>query len=246
MTDDQPGSVDDIRRLRQAARRDRQQWPFTLVILGLVVVLAVPFYVGGRWVFFTGNGVVQVSRALGPLASIGPQFTRLGQWAGLYWVVALVAAGLLIAIHDRRSAARRGIAGPLWPAITAGLALLVVLLVLTPRILELFPLPQRALLWTGALTVRETLYLRGLTPLLLIALVLVVLAWTERSVVLAVVAGVQLALAVVVNLYDLPNLAYHLGLPSLARDDLVPNLVLPGAVLLVTGALAALWRRVTR
>ncbi len=248
VADGGPGGVDDIRRLRVAARHDRQQWPFTLVILGLVVVLAAPFYVGGRdrWVFVTGNGVVQASPALGPLASIGPPFTRLGEWAGLYWVVALVAAGLLIAVHDRRSAARRGIAGPLWPAITAGLVLLVVLLALTPRILELFPLASRAQLSTGSLPARQSLYLRGLTPLLLIALVLVVLAWTERSGALAIVAVVQLALALVVNLYDLPNLADYLGLSSPGPDELLPNLLLPGAVLIVTGAGAALRRRVTR
>lgn len=241
-----PGAVDDIRRLRGAARRDRQQWPFALVVLGLVVVLAAPFYVGNRFAGPSQAGVVQVSQFLGPLANIGPPFTRLGQWAGPYWVVALVGAGLLIAVHDRRAAARRGIAGPVWPAITAGLVLLVVLLGLTPRILELFPLASRAQLSTGALPAQQTLYLRGLTPLLLIALVLVVLAWTERSAALAVVAVVQLALALVVNLYSLPNVAYHADLPVPGGDDLLPNLLLPGAVLIVTGAGAALWRRVTR
>lgn len=244
---DGPSGVDDLRQLRVAARRDRQQWPFALVVLGLVVVLAAPFYVGGRsrWFFVTGNGVVQTSSALGPLADIGPPFTRLGEWAGLYWVVALVAAGLLIAVHDRRAATRRGIAGPVWPAVTAGLVLLVVLLALTPRILTLVPLTPRAPLSTRALGANETLYLRGLTPLLVIALVLVVLAWTERSVALAVVAAVQLALALVANLYDLSNLAYHLGLPAVGPDAMLPNLLLPGVVLIVTGAWAALWRRVT-
>ena len=241
---DGPGGVDDLRRLRVAARRDRQQWPFALVVLGLVVVLAAPFYVGGRWIFSV-NGVLQVSSALGPLSDIGPPLTRLGQWAGLYWVVALVAAGLLIAVHDRRAAARRGIAGPVWPAVTAGLVLLVVLLALTPRILEHLPSASRAPLSTYALGASETLYLRGLTPLLVIALALVVLAWTERSVTLAVVAAVQLALALVANLYDLSNLAYYLDLPAVGPDAMLPNLLLPGVVLIVTGAWAALWRRVT-
>ena len=55
------------------------------------------------WFFWDGRADSQWSQALGPLANIGPPFTRFGQWAGLYWVVALVVAGLLIAVHDRRA-----------------------------------------------------------------------------------------------------------------------------------------------
>ena len=236
------GGIDDVHRLRRAARRDRQAWPFALVVLGLVVVLATPFYV--REPYARQSGVILVSQALGPLADIGAPFTTFGAWAGLYWVVALVLAGLLVAVHYRRVATRRGIAGPLWPVVVAGLVLLVVLLVLTPRLIQLIDSGPRAQLSTAALPAVVTLHLRGLTPLLLVALVLVVLAWTERSPALAAVAAVYLALALVANLYDLENLGYALGLPGHGPLSLLPNLLLPGLFLLGAGGVALVRRRV--
>ena len=71
------------------------------------------------------------------------------------------------------------------------------------------------------------------------------LAPDQERATLAVVAAVQLALALVANLYDLSNLAYYLDLPAVGPDAMLPNLLLPGVVLIVTGAWAALWRRVT-
>ena len=237
------GGIDDVRRLRAAARRDRQEWPFTLMVIGVVVLLAWPFYVF-RGMPASRPSVAQVSETLGPLANIGPRFATLGLWAGLYWVVALVVAGLVIAWHDRRAATRRGIAGPLWPVVAAGLVLLVAMLALTPRILDVLALPARAELSTGPLPTGLTLSLRGLTPLLVVALVLVVLAWTERSAPLAGIAAVYLALALVVNLSDLPG--NHVGMPAMGRYDLLPSLLVPGTVLLVTGAVATGRRRAGR
>ena len=245
-TDGGTNGLDDIRRLRATARRDRQAWPFALVVLGLVVILAAPFYVART----PGAGptvVVLTSDTLGPLAEIGPPFAALGLWAGVYWIVALVAAGLLIAVHYRRTAARRGIAGPLWPVAATGIVLLVLLVALTPRILNLLsPSPTSSLSTGAGLPAAETLWLRGLTPLLVVALIVVVLAWTERSIWLAAVAAGYLALALVANLYDLSNLGYRAGWPPAGRFDLLPNLLLPGLVLLVAGAAAAALRRVAR
>ena len=232
------GGIDDVRRLRATARRDRQAWPLALVVLGVVVVGATPFYVFGSPRRFS----LQASETLGPLANIGAPHAPLGQWAGLYWVVALVVAILLIAVVYRRAAARRGIAGPLWPVVTTGLVMLIALLFLTPRILYLQRPRPVALLSTGAVSAVQTLYFRGLTPLLVIALVVLVLAWTERSVPLAIVAAVYLTSALVANLYDLANLGFRTNVMFPGRYDALPNLLLPGFVLLVTGIFAALWR----
>jgi hypothetical protein len=233
------GGIDDVRRLRATARRDRQAWPLALVVLGLVVVGGTPFYVYGSPRRFS----LQASETLGPLANIGAPFAPLGQWAGLYWVVALVVGILLIALLHRRAAARRGIAGPLWPVVTTGIVMLVALLFLTPRILDLFRPQPVAFLSTGALSAVQTLYFRGLTPLLVIALVVLVLAWTERSVPLAIVAAIYLALALVANLYDMANLGFRTNVMFPGRYDALPNLLVPGVMLLATGIFAALWRR---
>lgn len=240
------GGVDDVHRLRMTARRDRQAWPFALVVLGLVVLVAAPFYVrdpigsdGGGW---------RSPAALGPLADLGPAFVAAGAWAGLYWVVALTLAGVLVAVHYRRTAARRGIAGPLWPVVVAGLVLIVVMLGLTPRLLGLVaaPAPRAQLTIGGLQTGALALSTRGLTPLLLIALVLVVLAWTERSPALGAITALYLALALVANLYDLENLGYRAGISSFGRFGLLPNLLLPGLFLLAAGAAATLRHRRTR
>lgn len=232
------GGIEDIRRLRAAARSDRQAWPLALVVMGLAVVGATPFYVFGSPRRFS----LTVSETLGPLADIGAPNAPLGQWAGIYWVVALVVALLLIAAHYRRAAARRGIAGPLWPVVTTGLVLVVALVALTPRILYLLDLRPVAPLSDAALSAAEVLYFRGLTPLLVIALVIVVLAWTERSLQLAIIAAVYLALALVANLYDLANIGFRADVMFPGRYDALPNLLLPGVVLLLTGTWCAVRR----
>ena len=71
----------------------------------------------------------------------------------------------------------------------------------------------------------------------------VVLAWTERSLPLAIIAAVYLALALVANLYDLENIGFRTDVMFPGRDDALPTLLLPGAVLLVAGGVATLWRR---
>ncbi len=236
------GGLAEARRLRVSARRDRQEWPFALVVLGVVVVLAAPFYVVAVPTSGSGSFVVAVSDTLGPLASIGPPHAVLGQWTGLYWVVALVVAGLVVAVHYRRAAARRGIAGPLWPFVAAGIVLLVALVFTIPRVVSLLAtsgLPGRAALTTEAMPVAMTLWLRGLTPLLVIGVAVLVLAWTERSGPLAAVGTGYLALAIAANTYDLSNLGQRAGLPFAVRFDLLPNLLLPGVALLAAGMVAA-------
>ncbi len=240
---DGSSGLDDIRRLRATARRDRQEWPFALVVLGLVVMLAAPFYVFPAPASTSGSFSLRVSDALGPLAGIGPPFAVLGQWTGLYWVVALVAAGLVVAVHYRRAAARRGIAGPLWPFVLAGIVMLAALVLAVPRLLFFLvrtatPTVGLALLSTAAPPVAMTLWMRGLTPLLVIGVAVLVLSWTERSAPLAVIGVGYLALAIAANVYNLSDLD-QAGLPFSGRYDMLPNVLLPGVALLVAGLVAA-------
>lgn len=236
------GGLAEARRLRVLARHDRQEWPFALVVLGIVVLLAAPFYVVAVPTSGPGSSVVAVSETLGPLADIGPSQGVLRQWTGLYWIVALVVAGLVVAVHYRRAAARRGIAGPLWPFVAAGIVLLVALVFTIPRAVDLLAtsgLPGRAALTTEVTPMAITLWLRGLTPLLVIGVAVLVLAWTERSGPLAAIGAGYLALAIAANTYDFSNLGQHAGLPFTGRFDLLPNLLLPGAALLAAGLVAA-------
>ena len=60
--------------------------------------------------------------------------------------------------------------------------------------------------WVTAGVLPGDLLVRGLTPLLTIALSLLVLAWAERSEPLGIFAVFFVALALLANLYDLSNL----------------------------------------
>jgi hypothetical protein len=89
----------------------------------------------------------------------------------------------------------------------------------------------------------------GFAPLLIIGVAVLALAAVERSVLCAVVAVLFTLSALLANLYDMENQAYRLGLmagPGGAADPSLvafANLVLPAAVLIVGGGLAALVTR---
>lgn len=76
------------------------------------------------------------------------------------------------------------------------------------------------------------LVIRGLTPLITIAIGLFVLARSERSWPLATFAAAFLALALVASLYDMENVAYRLGLGS---PGFQTNVIVAGVTLLLGG-----------
>jgi hypothetical protein len=128
-----------------------------------------------------------------------------------------------------------------------GLVLLVLALLVPVVAANLPDAPQRPIL-AMSLMPREILD-RATFPFVLIAIALCVLAWAERSVVLAVVAAAYLALSLVASLYSLSNVVgqpgWHLGPATL----LLPNVVLPALVLLLSGAgawAAQRWHRAPR
>jgi hypothetical protein len=220
----------DVRKLQATARHDRQAWPFAIVALGLVELFAAPFYILPTRP--TGLAV-QPPGVLGfePIASTSP-------WSGIYWVVALAVADCAIAVHYCRVAARRGIIGPVWPFVTSGLLLLVLLVVWTPSIVERIDASLSRLY-----TATPQLWGRGLAPLLVVALGIVILACTERSLPLTAIAAGHFVAAVVANLYDLANLSAALGARGFGSYALLPNLLLPSLVLLISGCVAAALRR---
>jgi len=87
--------------------------------------------------------------------------------------------------------------------------------------------------------------IRGYAALLIIAAVLLVLAWAERSVLLAIVGGLFTGAALLVNLYDVQNVFYRLGWHAGWNDQVstLQSLLLPGVVLLVGGVAAVIGNR---
>ncbi|HZU54578.1 MAG TPA: hypothetical protein VFA06_01790 [Actinocrinis sp.] len=217
----------------RAARRTRQGAWFPLLLLGLIIVGAIPFYRLNLPTMAPGSSGVLVGRREEPIIS-GEITDPRADW---YWLIALIAGYGAIALFYRWRARRTGVAGRIWPYTVAGLLLFALLLTTGSEV----PAPvnlQRVL--PGELAGR------GLLPLITIGLGLFVLAWTERSLLLAALATVYLALAVVANLYDTENLFYRLGWisPWDYENAPLPNLLLPAVPLLLGGAVFALrtWR----
>ena len=165
----------------------------------------------------------------GQLYGLGPD-PRLGQ----YWTVVLLGGALLTAWWYRRQGRRIGIEGRVGPALVAATLVTIVFLVLTA-------LPVGFFLWP--------LLVRDFTPLLVIAVGLLVLAWQERSRGLEIIASLFTVAAVLANTYNVENLAFRLGWdpfvahPDQARFTQLPALVAPAVVLLVGGAVAGLRSR---
>jgi hypothetical protein len=87
--------------------------------------------------------------------------------------------------------------------------------------------------------------IRGYAALVVIAVALLVLAWTERSVLLAVVSALFAGAALLVNLYNVENVFYRLGWDG-GQDQRVAalqSLLLPAVVLLAGGAVAVVRQR---
>ena len=116
---------------------------------------------------------------------------------------------------------RAGVSGHLWPSIAVGLALLGLVL------------------WVNydSKTAPGDLWTRGTSAVIAIALGIAVLAILERSVPFGIFAAGFLGLAFLSSLYTVINLFQRLGIggPFDGGNDALPNLLLPGAYLLVGG-----------
>lgn len=85
----------------------------------------------------------------------------------------------------------------------------------------------------------------GYTALVIIGIALLVLAWAERSVLLAVIGGVFTAFALLINLDDVLQIYYRLGWGYSGSEQLsaLQVLFLPGIVLLAGGVAAVIGNR---
>ncbi|HEV2375820.1 MAG TPA: hypothetical protein VGS19_27095 [Streptosporangiaceae bacterium] len=232
--------VDEMKALRKRTRTQRHAYWFPLVLFGALIWASIPLYVqpqlpphatqglsggvGWQQSFFSGApGMVQAHLAY-------------------FWLAGLLGGLLVTQLWYRWHARRVGLQTP-------ARGYLITTAVLTGLVLALPPLSGlrsphwlRFLHWLSVLRPGD-LTVRGLFPLLIIAAGLAALAWAERSQVLAVTAAIYTAAALLANLYNISNITYRLGWNLPPADESLPNVVLPGLVLLIVGAGACVAQR---
>lgn len=231
MSEESPAELlKEMAALRRRTRADRHGYWFPLVLFGVLTVAAAPLYVARRvpGPVYDGEGIL----VPGPVYEFQASTGRIGR----YWLAALIIGGLLTVWWYRRRGRRIGpqSAGAV-AVVTAAVAVAAVaVLGFTPIAWIGWPLD------------------RGYGATLIIAAGLIALARVDRSHVLIGIAAAYTGAALLANLYNVENVLFDLGWdpwtahPDQARFTPLPNLLLPGLVLLLAGAatgLAAFLRR---
>jgi hypothetical protein len=153
-------------------------------------------------------------------SGLAPLLPFQNHWVGVYWLT-MIPVGFFLSIwFFRHQRSMTGIKARVVPAAIVSVAILA--LIVARSTLIGWPL----LFLPGDLTVR------GLIALLVIGAGLALFALLERSVELVVFTGLFFGLALVACLYDISNVANFSSSPSAAE---LPNIVLPGAFLLLGG-----------
>jgi hypothetical protein len=230
--------INDVKALQSRTRRARRGLWFPLVLFGLVILASTPLYVYPTITptpafltpdvpsspsTFTGNGGYSGLLGFSP----GGMFTFSPLMVTVFWLVATPLGYVLTAGFYWLRARRQGVATSTRAYVLTGLGLFA-LLVATSVIGVSLP---------GDLTIR------GLTPLIAVALGLFVLARVERSWALLAFAVPFLALNVGANLYNMENVVYRLGLGSAGPEV---NVIVVGSVLLLAGVIFGLGAVATR
>jgi hypothetical protein len=235
----EPGQLlTDLTRLRRQARVARHGYWFPLVLFGLLTCGAAPLYVASA-AGPAGSGVYRVNP--GPILLSGMPFGGSGFLIGWYWAVALVGGYLLTLLWYRWRAARAGVRTPARGYLITGVVLTVMVLAIPP--LTRF-VPRLGVLWYPLADV----WIRGTLAFLIIAVGLWVLARAERSRALAVIALVYTGAALLGSLYNVENILFRLGWnPGQSafawQLAVLPDILLPAAVLLVAGLGALIAQR---
>ena len=220
----------EVRAIRRRARLARHAYWFPLVLFGLLTCASVPFYIQH---LPTRSGTVSGGSTPGPrilesglLGGLGLMRTARG--LPYYWLGAMLLGITASVLWYRWRGNRVGLRTPARGYLITGLIIVALAL--------LVPLAGRGGGF-GLLIMPGDLVIRGTFPLVLIGLGLCSLAWAERSVGLAIIAAVYLALSLVASLYDLENLYYYAFGSGISPDEsALPNVLLPALVLLLSGA----------
>lgn len=217
------GLVADLDALRDRTRRHGQAWWFPLTVFGALVLLSLPLHVGWSRSPDGGTDVTYSFWESAVIWAWGAVGTPNAVLTGLYWFLALSVGYVLTGLFYRRHALATGLRRPVRWFVALGLAITVLLL------------PLKMLFWFIPLW-------RTTTALVIVLITVVVLAVRERDRVLWMVTAVLAVVTVVVNFYDVENLFFDLGVPFAVWWVNLPNVALPGLVLLA-GGLIGLARR---
>jgi hypothetical protein len=246
----------ELAAMRRRTRSARHAYWFPLVLFGLLSCAAVPLYAAAAEPHFhciavMPSGSVRCPLASGamtsgansgsePLVLGGTPIGGNGFYLGWYWLVALVVGYLLTVLWYRRHARRAGVQ-------TSARGYLVTSVVLTVLAVVIPPLASQigfvSRLWHD---IPGDLLIRGTFAFLIIAAGLWALAWAERSVALVITAAVYTGTALLASLYNVENVLFRLGWRPGFGDlslTVLPNVLLPAAVLLIAGAVAFVAQR---
>lgn len=229
----------EMRALGRQTSSDRRAYWLPLLLFGILIAASLPMY----RLAVTPHG----SLASGPITALpllGTGYFHIyvgGGWLGLYWFLGIQAGIAATVLWYRWRGLRTGLRTPTRALLVAGLVVMELAL-----LISLFG-QQLGLVSFGEL------FSRGTFPLLIFAVPLAVLAWMERSVVLAVIVAAYASLALLACLYDVENVLFRLGWHPAWRNGgaslvSLPNVALPALFLLLAGAGAWLaprlrWRR---
>jgi hypothetical protein len=223
----------EVRALRRRARFARHAYWFPLVLFGLLTCASVPFYIQqfprGRATYSSPSGPAFLqSPYLGGFALTSHQ------GIAYYWLGALLLGIVATVIWYRWRGNRVGLRTPARGYLITGLVVVALALAI-PFVADQVAGVGRA--FVLPLVVPGDLVVRGTFPLVLIGLGLCYLAWAERSVGLAIIAALYLALSLAASLYDIENLYYYVFGSGISPDaSALPNVLLPALVLLLSGA----------
>lgn len=222
--DDPQGLLTEVHRSRQIARRARPRLWVPVALLGVVVAAATPLYQRlpiSEWGQHDRGGVL--------LGFGGLQYPAA---AAGYWLIALPIAYVLIAFYLAAWSRARGIRINAAGAAVLGLTLYGLYFILTvflPEFLEA--------------NTPGDLLVRGLTPLILIALVILVWGVLLRSWSVFGVGVASLSASLVSNLYDVSNPLVASGVNLALENRLMVNVALTAVVILLGALVLAMAER---
>jgi hypothetical protein len=236
-----PESADRTKRnseLRSSAAIAREGSWLALLVAGVIVLAAMPFY---QYLGATSNSAGCTSYGSGfichthllsngffgmGLGSSAPgAFGNSSPEATTYWVISIFLGVCVVVGFDWIRSRKNGIAGRIWPIVTIGIGALV--------------LGVASRNWFSSVPAAMTK--RGMQSLLIIAFGLIVLAAIDHARAFSLFVTGFLGLALLSCLYDVSNLFSRLGISSHwpVDDQTLPNLMLPGIYLVFGGA--AFW-----